>query len=70
VFETITDPLIDSWINPDPFYPAEIGDLCSYVTGQFVNGAVVPQNTVLNGVTYRIQFEYSNARHGCSNANP
>lgn len=71
IFETITDPNPGSgWVNPDVFYPSEIGDLCAYVNGPFSNGFVVPQNTNLNGTVYRLQFEYSNRQHGCNNTPP
>jgi hypothetical protein len=71
LFETITDPNPGSgWVNPNPFYPAEIGDLCAYVTGQFVNGFVSPNNTTLYGKAYRVQFEYSNHQHACNNVGP
>ncbi len=72
VFEAITDAVPGSgWFNPNPFESDEIGDECAFLDGPFnSSGFVVPQNTVLNGTTYRIQFEYSNSRHACSNANP
>lgn len=72
LFETITDPNPGTgWINPNPFYQPEIGDLCAYVTGSFNSmGFVVPQNTTLYGKVYRIQFEYSNKQIGCANSPP
>ncbi len=69
--ETLTDPDPGTgWVNPNPFYPSEIGDLCAYLTGPWVNGFVSPENTNLNGHPYRIQFEYSNKQHGCNNSPP
>ncbi len=69
--EIITDPDPGTgWVNPVPFYPAEIGDLCAYDVGPFVNGFSVPQNSNLNGKNYRIQFEYTNNQHGCNNSPP
>jgi len=60
-FEMLTDPDPGTgWINPSPFYPSEIGDLCAYL----------PENTTLNGHQYRIQTEYTNKRHGCDNSPP
>ncbi len=55
-FESITDPDGNGWINPDPAYPGEIGDLC-----RFKPYVVIP----LNGHPYEIQREYSNKVHGC-----
>ena len=69
--EAITDPDPGTgWINPVPFYPAEIGDLCAYDVGPFVNGFSTPTNTDINGHLYRIQFEYSNKQIGCNNSPP
>lgn len=69
--EIITDPDPGTgWVNPVPFYPGEIGDLCAYDTGPFVNGFTSGENTNLNGKLYRIQFEYSNKQHGCNNSPP
>jgi hypothetical protein len=72
MFETITDALPGSgWLNPNPFYPAEIGDLCAYVDGPFGStGFVIPENTTLYGKAYRVQFEYSNKQIGCNNSPP
>lgn len=71
-FETITDPVVPTgWLNPDGFYPMEIGDLCAFVNGQFnSSGFIVPENTKLYGKLYRIQFEYSNKQLGCNNSPP
>jgi hypothetical protein len=69
--EIITDPDPGTgWVNPAPFYPAEIGDLCAYDVGPFVNGFSTPTNTNLDGKAYRIQFEYTNKLHGCNNSPP
>ena len=70
--EVITDPDPGTgWVNPAPFYPAEIGDLCAFELGQFDSrGFVVPQNTTLDGKAYRIQWEYSNKQIGCANSPP
>ena len=70
-FESITDPNPPSgWVNPFPFYSFEIGDLCAYIPGPFVNGVAVPVNSILNGKAYRLQFEYSNKQIGCANTPP
>jgi hypothetical protein len=70
-FESITDPNPPTgWGNPFPFYSFEIGDLCAYIPGPFVNGIAQPQNSILNGKAYRIQFEYSNRQIGCANTPP
>lgn len=69
--EIITDPDPPTgWVNPVPFYPGEIGDLCAYDVGPFINGFSEGENTNLNGKLYRIQFEYTNKQHGCNNSPP
>ncbi len=57
LFETITDPLLNSWFNNYAGY--EIGDLCS----DFDNFVTV------NGHRYVLQSEYSDVRHLCVSAN-
>lgn len=58
-FEAITDPdPFSGWVNPDPAYASEIGDLCRFKPYVVIS---------LNGHPFEIQREYSNAVHGCTN---
>jgi hypothetical protein len=55
-FETMTDPIPGyGWVNPWGY--GEIGDECAW-------SSITNEN--LNGHTYNIQLEYSNAVHACS----
>jgi hypothetical protein len=60
--ETITDPDGDAWLALSSLteYGYEIGDVCETPTFQ-------SPVTNLNGVSYEVQFEYSNKYHACSN---
>jgi hypothetical protein len=68
LIETITDPDGNAWWNHVtlPLFGAEIGDECQAIilinNNGFGNDGVVS----LNGTTYAVQAEYSNAHHGCA----
>jgi len=72
VFETITDPDGSAWLNilDNGIFGAEIGDECSFLlfTPNFINPTAAyfdPSNVTLNGKSYAVQPEYSNAGHAC-----
>jgi hypothetical protein len=66
VFETITDPLGDGWINTksDVLQGNEIGDECELVTNGFEQ--MTDPTFKINGHFYQAQLEYSNHSHNCT----
>jgi hypothetical protein len=65
--ETVTDPLTDAWYDntSDIYNGWEIGDLCAYVEPSPAPLAAGADITLMNGHSYAIQEEYSNAAGSC-----
>ena len=65
LFETASDPWGESWFAPTPANgDKEMADLCQVYGTLDASGA----NLTLNGHSYQVQLEYSNAAGGCTNA--
>jgi len=68
MFENITDPIGFGWLSIEQSSAGagQIGNLCRYLFGPIdpVTGA----NMVLNGNPYLVQYMFSNAQAGCTNA--
>jgi len=67
VFETITDPLGDAWMQTytQVLFGNEIGDVCELQPNGFLQ---IPDPTFkINGHVYQAQLEYSNSSHNCTN---
>jgi len=64
LFETITDPDGDAWINvtDNGMYGEEIGDECSFVNATGFD----PSVWQVDGHTYATQPEYLMRRHACT----
>lgn len=65
IAEAITDPMGDAWHDRNG---NEIGDLCAYVFGPMQGAAGYRSDTVLNGTSYLIQEEFSNAGYKLNHA--
>ncbi len=65
LFETITDPDGDAFWNGSNFalYGEEIGDECLFLGP---DGVIAEPTFVIGRKLYRVQSEYSNARHACA----
>jgi hypothetical protein len=70
LFESVTNPYFIGWrytISPGLY--AEISDLCSEFRGATIGPTDASgANVTLNGHSYRLQLEYSNAAGGCTSA--
>jgi hypothetical protein len=68
LFETITDPDGDAWLNSTGLglLFEEIGDECQFVIFTPTNGYFDPFVYEIDEKLYATQPEYSNALHGCS----
>ena len=66
--EAITDPDGDAWWNmlDNGLFGQEIGDECQFITFTPTNVYGDPSDIRLNGKSYAIQPEYSNAGHVCA----
>ncbi len=66
LFETVSDPLGNSWFmsNVAITNSTEMADLCQKIYGTLDGSGA---NLTLNGHSYQVQFEYSNAAGGCTN---
>jgi hypothetical protein len=71
LFETITDPDINAWINVFslPLNGEEIGDVCDFLVF-FPNGAIYFDAPVfrIGDKNYGVQTEYNNAAHACTSS--
>lgn len=61
-FESFSDPLLNSWVNPASTTESEIGDNCNWVVGGLMNDG---SNISLNGNPYIVQEMWSNDDDGC-----
>ena len=69
MFEKITDPIGFGWLSTEQSSAGagQIGNFCRYLFGPIID----PQtgaNMVLNGHPYLVQYMFSNAQGGCTNA--
>ncbi|PYV65658.1 MAG: hypothetical protein DMG95_01080, partial [Acidobacteria bacterium] len=65
-FETITDPDLDAWWSQASLieWGAEIGDICEPIVNS--NSQFLDPVFFVNGKRYKLQLEYSNKFHACT----